>query len=165
MERRPEEVDPADIHDELIARARFHYEYLIKDRHPDEVAKDSETMASVRADILGMGDTNHYGRPFAWHQQAAKHNFLAAWAKIDAAVLVIFNEFDQFEAQYGHQVITDVVNRLRPGTATFVVQENVGHSNARYGDIIAAYPREGGEPVWEETADVILDWLEEVQRD
>ena len=103
------------------------------------------------------------GGPFAWHQQAAKQNFLAAWAELNAQVLVIFNEFDQFEAQYGHQVITDMVDRLRPGTATFVVQENIGHSNFRYDDIIAAYPREGGEPAWEQTADVILNWLEDIR--
>ncbi len=164
LERRPEEVAPGDIHDEMIARARFHYEYLIRDRHPDEIAKDSAGMAATRADIMGLAETSHYGRPFAWHQQAAKHNFLAAWAAIDAPVLVIFNEYDQFEARYGHQVITDMVNRLRPGTATFVEQKGLGHSNYRYDDIVAAYPREGGEPAWAQTAAVILGWLEEIRK-
>ena len=163
LERRPDAVDPADIHDELIARAKFHYEYLINDRDPDDIADDSPTMAAVRADVRGLGEHNQYGRPYAWHQQAAKHNFLAAWAGIDAPVLVIFNEFDQFEARYGHQVIADMVNRLRPGTATFVEQKNVGHSNARFETIEDAYAGEGGEPVWDETADVILRWLEEVR--
>lgn len=163
LERRPEDVAPEDIHDEMIRRARFHYEYLINDRHPDDVAKDSDDMAAVRDDILGMGETDHYGRPFAWHQQAAKRNFLAAWAEIDAPVLVIYNEFDQFEAQYGHQVITDMANRLRPGSGTFVVQENIGHSNVRYDNAVEAYPREGGEPVWEQTADVILNWLQSIK--
>ncbi|PQA85628.1 alpha/beta fold hydrolase [Hyphococcus luteus] len=164
LERRPADVAPEDIHDEMIARARFHYEYLIKDRHPDMIAKDSARMAAVRADILGLGETDHYGRPFAWHQQAAKRNFLAAWAALDAPVLVIFNEYDQFEARYGHQLITDMVNRLRPGTGTLVEQKGVGHSNYRYDDIVSAYPREGGEPVWAQTADVILNWLEDVQK-
>lgn len=163
LERRPEEVAPEEIHDEMIARAKFHYEYLINDRHPDDVADDTEAMATIRADILGMGETDHYGRPFAWHQQAAKQNFLAAWAELDAPVLVIYNEFDQFEAQYGHQVIADMVNRLRPDTASFVVQDNIGHSNSRYDDIFSAYPREGGEPAWEQTAGVILSWLNDIR--
>ncbi|MEM9495140.1 MAG: hypothetical protein AAGA09_03990 [Pseudomonadota bacterium] len=162
LERRPGAVAPADIHDEMIARARFHYEYLIEDRLPDDIAKDSPEMAAVRADVLGLGENDHYGRPFAWHQQAAKHNFLAAWATVDAPVLVVFNEFDQFEARYGHQVITDVVNRLRPGTATFIEQKNIGHSNMRYDDIVEAYPREGGEPAWRETADVMVNWFSNI---
>lgn len=163
LERRPEEVAPGDIHDEMIRRAKFHYEYLINDRDPDEIASDSETMALARAGIRGMQDGAHYGRPYAWHQQAAKKNFLAAWAALEAPVLVIYNEFDQFEAQYGHQVIADMVNRLRPGTATFVVQENIGHSNDRFATVQDAYVWRDGEPAWEQTADVIVGWLEEIQ--
>jgi pimeloyl-ACP methyl ester carboxylesterase len=163
LERRPDAVAPEDIHHEIVARAKFHYEYLINDRHPDEIAKDSAAMAGVRADILGMGETDHYGRPFAWHQQAAKKNFLAAWAAVDAPVLVIYNAFDQFEAEYGHKLIADMAERLRPGSATFVVQENVDHNNMRYDNIIEAYTMEGGSPVWEETTDIILNWLETVR--
>ena len=161
LERRPEEVAPEDIHDEMIRRAKFHYEYLINDRDPDVIAKDSDDMAAARAGIRGMADGAHYGRPYAWHQQAAKRNFLAAWASLNAPALVIYNEFDQFEAQYGHQVIADMVNRLRPGTATFVAQENIGHSNDRFASVEDAYVWRDGEPAWEQTAGVILNWLEE----
>ncbi len=163
LERRPEEVTPEEIHDEMIRRAKFHYEYLINDRDPDEIAADSEAMALARAGIRGMEDGAHYGRPYAWHQQAAKHNFLAAWAALEAPVLVIYNEFDQFEAQYGHQVIADMVNRLRPGTATFVVQENIGHSNDRFATVEDAYVWRDGEPAWEQTAGVILSWLNDIR--
>ncbi|MBT8471086.1 MAG: hypothetical protein KJN99_00680 [Marinicaulis sp.] len=159
LERRPDDVAPEDIHSEMISRARFHYEYLINDRHPDDIASDSAAMANVRDDILGLGETEHYGRPFAWHQQAAKKNFLAAWAAIDAPVMVIFNEFDQFEAEYGHKVIVEMVNRLRPETATLIVQENIGHSNFRYQDIVSAYPRKGGETAWAQTAKILVDWF------
>ena len=159
LERRPEEVAPQDIHDEMNRRIKFHYEYLINDRRPDDIAADDEDMALARAGIRGMEDGAHYGRPYAWHQQAAKKNFLAAWAELDAPVLVIYNEFDQFEGQYGHQVIADMVNRLRPGTATFVVQENVGHSNSRFATVEDAYVWRDGEPAWEQTADAILGWL------
>ncbi len=159
LERRPEEVAPTEIHDEMIRRAKFHYEYLINDRDPDEIAADSEELAAARAGIRGMQDGAHYGRPYAWHQQAAKRNFLASWAALDASVLVIYNEYDQFEAQYGHQVIADMVNRLRPGTASFVVQENIGHSNDRFATVEDAYVWRDGEPAWEQTADLILNWL------
>lgn len=165
LERRPEEVAPAEIHDELIRRAKFHYEYLINGRDPDDIARDSDEMALARAGIRGLGDGEHYGRPYAWHQQAAKKNFLAAWAELEAPVLVIYNAFDQFEAQYGHQVIADMVNRLRPGTATFVVQENIGHSNSRFKTVEDAYVWRNGEPAWEQTAGIIIDWLETVRAD
>ncbi len=163
LERRPDAVAPGDIHDEMLKRARFHYEYLVNRRHPDEVAKDSREMAAVREDILGMGDTDHYGRPFSWHQQAAGHNFLAAWAEIDAPVLVVFNAFDQFETRHGHRLIADTVNRLRPGTATFVERPNVGHSDDRYATIEDAYAWRDGAKAWQEAAEIMTNWLRGLQ--
>ncbi len=162
LERRPNDVDPADIHDELLQRVKFQYEYLVEGRHPDEVAKDSDEMARIRNDILGMGETDHYGRPFAWHQQAASHNFLAAWARVDAPALVVFNAFDQFEARHGHKLIADTVNRLRPGTATYVERPNIGHSDNRFSSIDEAYTRRGGTPAWQEAAEIMTNWLREL---
>ena len=159
LERRPEAVAPADIHDSLLLRAKFHYEYLIGDRHPDDIAKDGPEMAEIRNDILGLAEAAHYGRPFAWHQQAAKHNFLDAWARVDAPVLVIFSAFDQFETRHGHRLIVDIVNRLRPGTATFVERPNIGHSDDRYATIEDAYTRSGGTPAWQDAAGIMLTWL------
>ncbi|MDX1507005.1 MAG: hypothetical protein R3358_01915 [Woeseiaceae bacterium] len=162
LERRPDAVAPADIHDEMLKRARFQYEYLVEGRHPDEVAEDSADMARIRNDILGMGPEDQYGRPYAWHQQAATHNFLAAWAEVDAPVLVIFNEFDQFEMRHGHKLIVDTVNRLRPGTGTYVERSNIGHSDNRYASIVDAYAFRDGTPAWREAADIMLQWLREL---
>ncbi len=159
LERRPDDVAPGDIHDEFLPRAGFQYEYLVEGRHPDVVAADSAAMAAVRKDILGMGDDDQYGRPFAWHQQLARRNFLEAWAEVDAPVLVIFNAFDQYESRHGHRLIADTVNRLRPGTATYVERPNIGHSDYRFETIEAAYADEGGVPAWQEAAEIMLDWL------
>lgn len=159
LERRPDAVAPAEIQDEILRRAKFQYEYLVEGRHPDDVAKDGAQMARIRNDILGMGDTDHYGRPFAWHQQAAAHNFLAAWAQLDAPVLVIFNAFDQFEARHGHRLIADMVNRLRPGSATFVERPNIGHSDNRFATIEDAYAWRDGTPAWQEGAEIMVRWL------
>lgn len=161
LERRPDAISPADIHDEMLLRAKFHYEYLIEGRHPDDVAADGPEMARVRSDILGMGEADHYGRPFSWHQQAAGQNFLAAWAQLDAPVLVIFNAFDQFETRHGHKLIADMVNRLRPGTATFIERPNVGHSDDRFATIEDAYAWRDGVPAWQDAAQIMTAWLRE----
>lgn len=159
LERRPGQMPPERIHDEMLDRVRFHTEYLINGRHPDDVANDDPGLARVRNDVLGLGESDHYGRPFEWHQQAARRNFLGAWTELDAPVLVIFNEFDQFETRHGHQLIVETVERLRPGTATLVVQRGVGHNHFFYPTIEAAYTMEGGEPAWRRTADHLTAWL------
>ncbi len=164
LERRPDVIAPADIHDEMQLRAKFQYEYLVAGRHPDEVAKDGAEMARIRNDILGMEDSDQYGRPYTWHQQAARHNFLAAWAQVDAPVLVIFNAFDQFETRHGHELIADIVNRLRPDSATLVERANIGHSDNRYVTIEDAYAFRDGMPDWQASAAIMTKWLHGIGR-
>lgn len=160
LERRPAEVAAGEVHAQMLDRAEFQYEYLVAGRHPDEIAEDSPAMQAVRRDTLGLDDDNQYGRPFAWHQQMAKQNFLAAWANTEAPVLVIFNEFDQFESRRGHALIAETVNRLRPGTATFFERRQIGHSDNRYATIEDAYAFEGGAKAWQGAADIMLNWLD-----
>ena len=127
-----------------------------------DVAKDGPDMAKIRNNILGMGESDQYGRPYTWHQQAAQQNFLAAWAKLDALALVIFNGFDQFETRHGHKLIADTLHRLRPGTATFIERPNIGHSDNRYATIEDAYAFRDGTPAWEEAAEIMTTWLNAV---
>jgi len=159
LERQPERFAPEDRHQEFLDRSRFQYEYLVRGRHPDDIAGDSADMQRVRNDILGLDEDKHYGRPFSWHQQLARHNFLAAWAAIEAPVLVIFGEYDQFESRHGHQLIVDTVNRLRPGTATYVERKGIDHNDRRYENIEDAYAFRDGVREYRQTADIILDWL------
>lgn len=133
-------VAPAEIHDRMLRQIQFNVEYLAKGRHPDEIAEDSPEMATARAGILGMEGGLHYGRPYAWHQQAAQKNFLAAWDAISAPVLVIFGEYDQWEGRHGHELIADVVNRGHPGNGTFLAIPHMDHDGDVYDTIEDAYP-------------------------
>jgi len=163
LERRPNTVPRADIHEQMNQRILFQTEYLVKDRHPDEIAKDSPAMMKVRNDVRGLNEDNQYGRPFAWHQQAAKQNFLAAWESLNAKVLVIFNEYDQFETCRGHELIVETVNRKSPGSAEFLVQKGMGHSSWRFNSSEEAYADEVGVPENETTGKAILDWLKRIR--
>jgi pimeloyl-ACP methyl ester carboxylesterase len=159
LERRPNAVSRTQIHEQMNHRIIFQTEYLLKGRHPDEVAKDSPMMMAVRNDVRGLEKDNHYGRPFAWHQQAAKQNFLAAWESLNARVLVIFNQFDQFETRHGHELIVDTVNRKSSGSADLVVQKGLGHSSWSFNSLEDAYAYEAGVSETKVTGKAILDWL------
>ena len=135
-------VPVADLHARMQRQIPFHVEYLVRGRDPDEIAKDSPEMAAARKDIRGLGDGEHYGRPYDWHRQAARKNFPEAWSTIDAPVLVLFGEFDQFESRHGHELIAEVVNRQHPGQATFLEIPRMDHEGDVYDTIEDAY-------VWE----------------
>lgn len=132
-------VEPAQIHERLLRQIRFNVEYLGKGRHPDEITREDPEMATAKAGILGMEDGYHYGRPYAWHQQAAQRNFLGAWSTVAAPVLVIFGEFDQWEGRHSHELIVDMLNRERPGSATLVSIPRMDHDGDVYDNIIDAY--------------------------
>jgi pimeloyl-ACP methyl ester carboxylesterase len=157
----------ADIHARMSRQIPFQVEYLLRGRDPDEIAKDNAEMAAARTSIRGLGDGEHYGRPYAWHRQAARRNFLEAWTSIDAPVLVLFGEFDQFEGRHGHELIARAVNRTHPGRATFIEIPHMDHEGDVYDTAEDAY-------VWERQvsgppnaaaqlqAGPMLRWLREV---
>jgi alpha-beta hydrolase superfamily lysophospholipase len=142
-------VPVGEIHARMQRQIAFHVEYLVRGRDPEAIARDDAGMASARSAIRGLGDGEHYGRPYAWHQQAAQRNFAAAWAAIDAPVLAIFGEFDQFESRHGHEWIADIVNARAPGRATFLAVPRMDHEGDVYDTIEDAYAWErpiSGEP-------------------
>jgi len=151
-----------EFHQQWLTRALFQVEYLLKQRHPDDIAKDSEQMAYARNNIRGLGSNEHYGRPFSWHQQAAQHNFMQAWHALDMPVLVVFNEFDQFETEHGHKMIVEQLNKLRPGSAKYVKLVQTGHGFYQYSDTDKAYLWKDGQAVAHNYTLQLLNWLSRV---
>jgi pimeloyl-ACP methyl ester carboxylesterase len=162
LERR--RIPPEEIHHLMVKRILFQTEYLLHGKTPEQIAVEHPELSDVWSGILGSGDGVHYGRPYAYHQQAAQQNFLAAWAQIDAPVLVKYSEFDQFETRHGHELIATMVNRLRPGTARFVQFDRMDHDYAVYATSEDAYswtygPSAPGHDAPELVIGEILRWL------
>ena len=156
-----DEGDPAEIDREMRRRVRFHYEYLLRGRDPQAIEAAEQDLKGVWGRILGTGDGVHYGRPYAYHRQAAAKNILGQWLRVKAPVLVMYNEYDQFEAEQGHRLIARTLNRRRPGQATYVRHQKMGHSYRIYADEYAAHR-------WDQTQRVsgavvasrtLIDWL------
>lgn len=131
---------PAQIGEEMNRRIPFHVEYLLKRKTPEQIAKERPDLAGVWQGVRGGAEApQHYGRPYAWHQQAAKRDFLEAWTKVRAPVLVFFGEHDQFETRHGHKLIADTLNRLNPGSAKFVELAGADHELEFYASAEDAY--------------------------
>ena len=131
---------PQQIHEEMIRRIPFHVEYLVNGKTPEQIERERPDLKGIWQSVRGGAEApQHYGRPYAWHQQAAKHDFLEAWTQVKAPVLVIHGEYDQFEPRHGHRLIVDTVNRTRPGTATFVEVPRADHEIELYASAEDAY--------------------------
>ncbi|MDX1460030.1 MAG: site-2 protease family protein [Xanthomonadales bacterium] len=156
-----EDRDPAEAHDILMAQMPFQVMYLLEGKTPEQIVAERPDLEGVWETIAHTGDGHHYGRPYAYHHQAARQDYVEAWAVLEAPILVNFNQYDQFEELRGAELIVDTVNRLRPGTATLAVHAQLGHSFRRYASQLDAYAYRDGEPGHEVALAVILDWLEQ----
>jgi pimeloyl-ACP methyl ester carboxylesterase len=154
---------PAQIHEEMLRRIPFHVEYLVNGKTPERIERERPDLRGVWQSIRGGAEAPpHYGRPYAWHQQAAKKDFLEAWTKVEAPVLVIHGEYDQFEPRHGHELIVETLNRLRPGNATFIQVPKADHSIDLYASAEDAYADRNGTVRRELLAQPIVDWAKRI---
>ena len=151
---------PGELHDRMLRSIRFNQHYLLAQKTPAEVVALDPSLKGVWESMRGTAEAPpHYGRPHAWHWQAARKNFAAAWASIDAPVLVAWAEFEQFEPIGSHKLIADTVNGRRPGSAQLIVLKGLDHSLRRFPDELAAYREENPQPGREDLLVPMIEWL------
>ena len=154
---------PARIQEEMSRRIPFHVEYLEHGKTPEQIEHERPELKGVWHSIRGAAEAPpHYGRPYAWHQQAARKDFLEAWTKVQAPVLVVYGEYDQFETRHGHQLIADTVNKLRPGTATFIQVPRADHEIEFYASAEDAYAYRNPTVRHEVFVGQLMDWVKRV---
>ena len=157
---------PDQVQEEMNRRIPFHVEYLVNRKTPEQIERERPDLAGVWQSIRGAAEAPpHYGRPYTWHQQAAQKDFLEAWTKVEAPVLVVYGEFDQFETRHGHRLIADTLNRLRPGSATFVEIPKADHEIEFYASAEDAYAYRNPTVRHEVFADVFRQWFQRVTSD
>jgi pimeloyl-ACP methyl ester carboxylesterase len=151
---------PAQIQEEMARRIPFHVDYLVNGKTPEQIERERPDLQGVWQSIRGGAEAPpHYGRPYAWHQQAAKKDFLEAWTKIEAPVLVVYGEYDQFETRHGHRLIADTVNKLRPGTAIFIEVPKADHEIEFYASAEDAYAYRNPTVRPRVFLDIFIDWV------
>ena len=155
-------TDPARLSDEMKARERFFARYLLQGESPEAITHTDPALGEVWKRVVGASGELHYGRPLAFHQQAQRQDWPAAWARIDAPVLALYGEYDWFESADAVRLIADTVNRVHPGKADFHELAGINHHFTRYPSRTAAYREQGGSADPGEFVRTVLAWLDSV---
>jgi pimeloyl-ACP methyl ester carboxylesterase len=150
---------PDQLAREMTLRLQFFERYLIRNQTPTQIAAADANLGSVWPRIVGTSSDGHYGRPFAFHQQAQKADWAAAWAKVDAPVLALYGEYDWFESRDATSLIARIANAKSPGRGTFVEIPRMNHHFAQYPNPTAAFAEKDGRVNPEPAVSVMLDWL------
>lgn len=156
------DTDPQALADEVNARAAYFARYLLKGETPTAIAASDPKLGEVWRRIVGTSDTGHYGRPFAFHQQAQRQNWAGAWNRVRAPVLVLYGEYDWFESRDAAQLIASIVNDRQPGSATFKELPQLNHHFMRYASRRDAFREKSGKENAEAAVRPILDWLSQI---
>jgi dienelactone hydrolase len=155
-------TDSQALADEVKARSAYFARYLLQGETPAAIAASDPKLGEVWRRIVGTSETGHYGRPFAFHQQAQRQNWSGAWSRVRAPVLVLYGEYDWFESREAAQLIANVVNARQPGAGTFRELPQLDHHFTRYANAHDAFREKGGKADADPAVQAILDWLSKI---
>lgn len=147
---------------EMTLRLQFFEKYLIRGQSPSQISKADPDIGAVWPRIVGTSADGHYGRPFAFHQQAQQADWAAAWSKVNAPVLALYGEYDWFESRDATSLIARIVNAKTPGRGTFVEIPRMNHHFAQYPSATAAFAEQAGQVDAEPAVSVMLAWLQRI---
>jgi alpha/beta superfamily hydrolase len=106
---------------QLALKARCMARFMLEKTPADEL----RALRPECAPFLGYPASSGY------MQQVAAVNLADAWKKASGKVLVIYPEADFVSAGKDHEYIVDMVNRMRPGTATLARIPEMDHYFAK----------------------------------
>jgi pimeloyl-ACP methyl ester carboxylesterase len=148
---------PAAVNAAMQGLARFYTEYLIGRRTPGEV-----TAANPDLRALWDDEPRHqYGRPAEYYQAVQRLDVEGAWAALAARgvpALVVWGEYDWIMGRPEAERAVEIVNAIRPGSATLSILPKTGHGLMTFASQAAAFagesPRYDGQP-----GRVVTEWL------
>ena len=150
---------PADIAPSVDRQIGYLSEYVLRGKSPQQISTERPELASIWREIRGMSERTHYGRPFAFHHQAQRKNWLGALGKIHVQTLALYGEYDWFEKREDHALIAEMVNRNNPGAARFVTIPGMDHHFSIYPSAADAFNRAHGLVAPEAVVLEIASWL------
>jgi len=147
------------ISSRMRRQSRFYAEYLLKGKTPAQIRAEDPGLGQVWGEIVGTEGDLQYGRAPAFHQQAQQQDWTAAWAAIDAPVLVLYGEYDWFEDVESARGVVRVVNSRKPERATLEVIPRMDHHFTQFPAQEAAYRESGGVVNDTLAVEPMLAWL------
>lgn len=151
--------EPAQLTSEMTARYRFFERYLIRGETPAQIAASDPKLGEVWTRIIGTSAAGHYGRPFAFHQQAQRADWAGAWSRVRAPVLAMFGEYDWFESRDATTLIARIVNQTQPGRGAYVEVPRMNHHFAVFASAEEAFRETNGTVDQNAAVRPMLDWL------
>jgi pimeloyl-ACP methyl ester carboxylesterase len=145
---------PSDINQLMKSVETLYSAYLLERRSPHEIFARQPELKS----LWEGPDDQQYGRPFAYYQQLQDLDLMAAWSAVRDPVLALHGEYDWIMSRGDFELLVELVNRNKAGSAEFVELPHTGHTFEHYGSLQDAF--EGRQlPFDDSLAERVSAWL------
>ena len=153
-------ISPVEIAGRVTRQIQFLQEYLVHSRTPSDIAKTDPELGAVWQQLVGTSQDTHYGRPFAFHHQAQKQNWLAALHNVQVPTLILYGEYDWIEELDDHVLAAQIINQNNgPGTAELIVIPRSDHHFSVYASLFDSFIDVGGIIAPQPAVVEIVAWL------
>lgn len=145
----------AELDDEILAQARFFYPLIVEKKTPLQIRESDPELPGRIWDAWVTDDEYVYGRHYSFYHQVAGRNLTEAWSRVASTrlpvggdapadqvhprVLSIWGAVDWVGTRAASAWIAEVVNRVQPGSATFVAVNSIDHQFFRAGTFEESY--------------------------
>ncbi len=142
----------SEIENRMSETVKVHYMYTIEKKSPEEIIK----IFPDRAESFNL--PHHY----TYFQQVADYKPLDLWSRIgEAHALLVAGGADYVISIDEHKYVVDNLNELRPGSANFMLFEDMDHGLRFARNQQAARAGESGS-FHNEVVPAILNWLKSI---
>ncbi len=129
---------PAETNELMQSVERFYSAYLLDRRPPRDILARQPQLRAV----WDGTDDRQYGRPVVYYQQLQDLDLVAAWSRVRVPVLALHGEFDWIMSRGDFELLVELVNRNRPGSAELVELPHTGHTFEHYDSMQQAFAGE-----------------------
>jgi uncharacterized protein len=141
-------LSPAEVEAVMRETVVVHYRYTIEKHSPEEILADYP-------DRSGSFALPHH---YSYFQQVADLSPVAEWAAAAAPALLIAGGADYVTSPEEHRYVADILNGIRPGTAKYILIEDMNHGLVQARDAAAARAGETGD-FHDQLVPAIVDWI------
>ena len=154
------DLSPSEVSARMRKYAELYALFLEQKMTPKEVIAARPHLANV-----WYGWPEHqFGRPASFFHQLQELNLGAAWEKIDSPTLVLYGEYDFHMSRRDHEMITEIVNRKRPGSARLVIFPRMDHLLFVHESLEKSFRDYWAGKYDESLTTVIVEWLHQTAR-
>jgi uncharacterized protein len=152
-------LSPQEVTRRMPLVAEFYTDYLIKKQFPVDILNAKPHLK----DIWDDEDKRQYGITAAYYHQLQQLNIAEAWSKVNVPVYIAFGDYDFLMSRDDHEKIAELVNKNKPGLASFELLPQMNHSVFWFNAIQDGFDDFYGKGTYKDIlAQKIMSWMKQM---